>query len=55
MLESVRSQASRTVKKAYKLHIQVVEVVIDIAFDLIARLKISEGSTQPIGAGDQSA
>jgi hypothetical protein len=33
-----------------KLHIHVVEVVIEIAFERIARLKISEGRTQPIGA-----
>jgi hypothetical protein len=33
-----------------KLHIQVVEVVIEIAFERIARVKISEGRTQPIGA-----
>lgn len=36
---------------AYKLHIQVVEVVIEIAFERMERLKISEGRTQPIGAG----
>jgi len=34
----------------YKLHIHVVEVVMEIALDLIERLKISDGSTQPIGA-----
>jgi hypothetical protein len=33
-----------------KLHIQVVEVVIEIAFERMARVKISEGRTQPIGA-----
>lgn len=31
-------------------HIQVALVVIDIAFDLLPKLNISEGSTQPIGA-----
>lgn len=34
----------------HKLHIHVVEVVMEIAFDLMARLKISEGRTHPIGA-----
>lgn len=34
----------------YKLHIQVVEVVMDIALDLIAIVNISDGKTQPIGA-----
>jgi hypothetical protein len=33
-----------------KLHIQVVEVVIEIAFERIASVKISEGRTQPMGA-----
>jgi hypothetical protein len=33
-----------------KLHIQVVEVVIEIALERIASVKISEGRTQPIGA-----
>jgi hypothetical protein len=33
-----------------KLHIQVVEVVIEIALERMARVKISEGRTQPIGA-----
>jgi hypothetical protein len=36
-----------------KLHIQVVEVVIEIAFERIARVKISDGRTQPIGAVHQ--
>jgi hypothetical protein len=35
---------------AYKLHIHVVEVVIEMALERIARVKISEGRTQPIGA-----
>jgi hypothetical protein len=35
---------------AYKLHIQVVEVVIEIAFERMVRVNISEGRTQPIGA-----
>ncbi len=37
-------------KRAYKLHIQVVEVVIEIAFERMASVKISEGKTHPIGA-----
>jgi hypothetical protein len=32
------------------LHIHVAEVVIEIALDLIDKLKISEGRTHPIGA-----
>lgn len=34
----------------HKLHIQVADVVIEIALDRIDRLKISEGRTQPMGA-----
>ena len=37
-------------KKTYKLHIHVVEVVMEIAFDLIAIVNISDGKTHPIGA-----
>lgn len=33
-----------------KLHIHVVEVVMEMAFDLMARLNISESKTHPIGA-----
>jgi hypothetical protein len=33
-----------------KLHIQVVEVVIEIGFERMARVKISDGRTQPTGA-----
>lgn len=36
--------------ETYKLHIQVVEVVMEMALDRIDRLKISEGRTQPMGA-----
>ena len=36
---------------SYKLHVHVVEVVMEIAFERIAIVKISEGRTQPIGAG----
>ena len=35
---------------ACKLHIHVVDVVMEIAFERIARVNISEGRTQPIGA-----
>lgn len=38
----------------YKLHIHVAEVVMEIALDLIERLKISEGRTQPMGADIES-
>lgn len=37
-------------RSAYKLHIQVAEVVMEIAFERIERLKNSEGNTHPIGA-----
>lgn len=33
-----------------KLHIHVLDVVSDIALDLVPILYISEGRTQPIGA-----
>lgn len=36
--------------RTYKLHIQVAEVVMEMALDRIDRLKISEGRTQPMGA-----
>ena len=36
--------------RTYKLHIQVAEVVIEIAFDRMERLKISDGRTHPMGA-----
>jgi hypothetical protein len=36
--------------EAHKLHIQVVDVVMEIAFERIAMVKISDGRTQPIGA-----
>jgi hypothetical protein len=35
---------------AYKLLIQVQEVVMDTPVDRVERLKISEGRTHPIGA-----
>jgi hypothetical protein len=41
---------SGVTKPMIKLHIHVAEVVIEIAFDRIERLKISEGRTHPIGA-----
>lgn len=34
----------------YKLHIQVAEVVMEIALERMDRLKISDGRTHPIGA-----
>jgi hypothetical protein len=36
--------------KTHKLHIHVAEVVMEMAFDRIERLKISEGRTHPMGA-----
>jgi hypothetical protein len=44
------SSISGVTKPIMKLHIQVAEVVILIARLLDPRLKISAGSTQPIGA-----
>lgn len=37
-------------ENTHKLHIQVADVVMEIAFERIERLKISEGNTHPIGA-----
>ena len=34
----------------YKLHIQVADVVIEMALERMDKLKISEGRTHPIGA-----
>lgn len=34
----------------HKLHIQVADVVMEMALDRIDRLKISDGRTQPMGA-----
>ena len=36
--------------ETYKLHIQVAEVVIEMALERMERLKISDGRTHPIGA-----
>lgn len=52
----VRIESISLLKSAvtYKLHIHVAEVVIEMALDLIERLKISEGRTQPIGADSEN-
>jgi hypothetical protein len=46
------SSMSGVTRPMMKLHIQVAEVVILIARDLEPRLKISDGSTQPMGANE---
>jgi hypothetical protein len=38
----------------YKLHIQVADVVIEMALERIERLKISDGRTQPMGASERT-
>lgn len=52
----VRIESISLIKNAvtYKLHIHVAEVVIEMALDLMERLKISEGRTQPIGADSEN-
>jgi hypothetical protein len=47
---SKSTRPSLSLADSYKLHIHVVEVVIETAVDLVARLKISLGRTHPIGA-----
>ena len=54
ILRSISTRNNQLKGGKYKLHIQVVDVVIEIAFERIARVKISDGRTQPIGAMNTS-
>lgn len=47
---SILVKLGKEIRRTHKLHIQVADVVIEIAFERIERLKISDGRTQPIGA-----